>query len=202
MGWPNFERLDGPKMKSENNDRKRKQGRGERSRIENIPHLTSETKIAADETMMSNNHRIKSLALIAPVLLIDAVGSFIAPSGIATPSRHTSLVSPLNYLNSEDEQDQTNEVPTRPKKTRRRSFVHHLDRLLTDLQMTQSHLRHHHFLSGNYAPVDKEHFQVEVEVVEGEIPKGIWGAFLRNGPNPRREWMKKRYHWFDGRKYF
>ena len=67
--------------------------------------------------------------------------------------------------------------------------------------MTQYHLQYHPHLSGNYAPVDKENFEVEVEVVEGQIPKGIWGAFCRNGPNPKREWQRKRYHWFDGREY-
>ena len=39
-----------------------------------------------------------------------------------------------------------------------------------------------------------------VEVVEGEIPKPkeLYGAFLRNGPNPCFEKAVKRYHWFDG----
>ena len=37
-----------------------------------------------------------------------------------------------------------------------------------------------------------------VEVVEGEIPKELYGAFLRNGPNPCFEKAVKRYHWFDG----
>jgi hypothetical protein len=178
----------------ENNDTRRQQG------LQTFK-LTNQQQ---NKTMIRNYHiKSASLVLIAPLLFIDSVGSFIAPLGfVAAPSRYASLVSPLNYLNSDDERDQINEEPTRPKKNRRRSFIHHLDRLLTDLQMTQSHLRHHHFLSGNYAPVDKENFQVEVELVEGEIPRSIWGAFLRNGPNPRREWMKKRYHWFDGREYF
>ena len=37
-----------------------------------------------------------------------------------------------------------------------------------------------------------------VEVVEGAIPKELYGAFLRNGPNPCFEKAVKRYHWFDG----
>jgi len=37
-----------------------------------------------------------------------------------------------------------------------------------------------------------------VEVVQGEIPKELYGAFLRNGPNPCFEKAVKRYHWFDG----
>jgi hypothetical protein len=79
----------------------------------------------------------------------------------------------------------------------------------------------------NYAPVKKEHVAMpvsiiynisilscmdmrlthnlvsftltsQVEVVEGEIPKELYGAFLRNGPNPCFEKAVKRYHWFDG----
>ena len=38
----------------------------------------------------------------------------------------------------------------------------------------------------------------QVEVVQGEIPKELYGAFLRNGPNPCFEKAVKRYHWFDG----
>ena len=47
----------------------------------------------------------------------------------------------------------------------------------------------------------KEHVAVPVEVVEGEIPTSLCGAFLRNGPNPLFKQQKKRYHWFDGRKF-
>ena len=50
----------------------------------------------------------------------------------------------------------------------------------------------------NYAPVKKEHVAMPVEVVEGAIPKELYGAFLRNGPNPCFEKAVKRYHWFDG----
>jgi len=50
----------------------------------------------------------------------------------------------------------------------------------------------------NYAPVKKEHVAMPVEVVQGEIPKELYGAFLRNGPNPCFEKAVKRYHWFDG----
>lgn len=140
---------------------------------------------------------------VAAFLLLHIAGSaaFIsAPaSGIAHSlvSRRVSSLPPLRYLNSEDERDEQNNAV--PKKKKRRSLIHSLDRLLTDFQMTSFHLKHHPFLSGNYAPVDKELFQVEVEAVEGQIPRSIWGAFCRNGPNPKREWMTKRFHWFDGR---
>ena len=50
----------------------------------------------------------------------------------------------------------------------------------------------------NYAPVKKEHVAMPVEVVQGAIPKELYGAFLRNGPNPCFEKAVKRYHWFDG----
>ena len=77
----------------------------------------------------------------------------------------------------------------------RRSFLHQLDRFLTILQGTSAHLKRHTFLSGNFAPVSEEHVQVPVEVVEGQIPEGLDGAFCRNGPNPVIGWQKKRYHW-------
>ena len=69
---------------------------------------------------------------------------------------------------------------------------------------TQYHLRNHTFLSGNFAPVREEHVAVPVQVVEGEIPGALYGAFCRNGPNPLfgTKAQKKRYHWFDGRKYY
>jgi hypothetical protein len=148
------------------------------------------------QAMHYQHSYVKSLAAL--ILLHVASHAFTPPTPIVnTPhyaSRHTSLFPPLHYLSSDEEM--SNKVP---KKKKPRSLLHRLDRLLTDLQMTQSHLRHHPFLSGNYAPVDKEHCQANVEVVEGSIPMGIWGAFCRNGPNPKRRWMRKRYHWFDGR---
>ena len=140
------------------------------------------------------------------------INAFLAPTSMThgRPSRHASL-TPLQYLTGDEEPEQepiignnNNKENHPPKKNTkpRRTLLHQLDRLLTELQMTQSHIRHHPFLSGNYAPVDRENFEVDVTVVEGEIPRGIWGAFCRNGPNPpRREGMRKRYHWFDGREY-
>lgn len=64
---------------------------------------------------------------------------------------------------------------------------------------TDDHLRKNTFLTGNFAPVSKEHVSLPVEVVEGSIPLNLNGAFCRNGPNPIRNVQKKRYHWFDGR---
>jgi hypothetical protein len=66
---------------------------------------------------------------------------------------------------------------------------------------TDDHLRKHTFLTGNFAPVSKEHVSLPVEVVEGSIPSNLNGAFCRNGPNPIRDIQKKRYHWFDGREF-
>ena len=155
-----------------------------------------------EETAMA--HSSKSLAALLLVHIIGSAAPFITPSGIATThraSRHASLLPPLRYLNSEDERDDRDNASFERPKKKRRSLIHRLDRLLTDFQMPSYHLQHHPYLSGNYAPVEKEHFQVDVEVVEGQIPKSIWGAFCRNGPNPKRERMEKRYHWFDGRKF-
>ena len=63
---------------------------------------------------------------------------------------------------------------------------------------TTKHLEKHAFLRGNFAPVSEEHVALPVEIVEGELPLGLDGAFLRNGPNPIRSMQRKRYHWFDG----
>lgn len=48
-----------------------------------------------------------------------------------------------------------------------------------------------------YAPIDKEIFVEELQVIEGEIPADFSGAYVRNGPNPKYEPMG-RHHWFDG----
>ena len=90
----------------------------------------------------------------------------------------------------------TNTATTTTTTKRRRSFLHQLDRFLTLLQDTSSHLKRHTFLSGNFAPVSEEHIQVPVQIVEGSIPAGFGdGCFCRNGPNPILEMQRKRYHW-------
>jgi carotenoid cleavage dioxygenase len=53
------------------------------------------------------------------------------------------------------------------------------------------------YLHGLFAPVCTPTEPVPVPVVEGELPVELFGAYLRNGPNPRHE-PRNRYHWFDG----
>lgn len=51
------------------------------------------------------------------------------------------------------------------------------------------------YLAGNFAPVASEDdFDLEIT---GEIPKGLHGAFYRNGPNPQFD-PGSDYHWFGG----
>ena len=97
--------------------------------------------------------------------------------------------------NDDDDDASSSSTTTPPPRRPRRSFLHQLDRFLTILQNTSSHLKKHTFLSGNFAPVSEEHVQVPVKVVEGELPAGLDGAFCRNGPNPIVSQQKKRYHW-------
>jgi len=52
------------------------------------------------------------------------------------------------------------------------------------------------FLRGNFAPI-QDQIQVEGLSVVGEIPRGLDGMLVRNGPNPRFSPLGK-YHWFDG----
>ena len=54
----------------------------------------------------------------------------------------------------------------------------------------------HPYLSGPYAPIDTE-IDVTLEVVEGEVPRDLFGAYVRNGPNPKRAPLGA-HHWFDG----
>ena len=52
------------------------------------------------------------------------------------------------------------------------------------------------FLSGNFAPVRTEDdFQLEVT---GEVPPGLHGVLIRNGPNPQFEPLDPKHHWFLG----
>ena len=100
-----------------------------------------------------------------------------------------------NHNDDDDASTSSSSTTTPPPRRPRRSFLHQLDRFLTILQNTSSHLKKHTFLSGNFAPVSEEHVQVPVKVVEGELPAGLDGAFCRNGPNPIISQQKKRYHW-------
>ncbi len=53
------------------------------------------------------------------------------------------------------------------------------------------------YLHGLYAPVVRELERTPLELVAGEIPTDLHGAYLRNSPNPRHRPLN-RYHWFDG----
>lgn len=52
------------------------------------------------------------------------------------------------------------------------------------------------FLSGNFAPVQKE-ITVNTLQVKGKLPSNLSGMFVRNSPNPQWEPIGQ-YHWFDG----
>ena len=53
------------------------------------------------------------------------------------------------------------------------------------------------YLHGPYTPVVSEITAVDLEVTEGTIPDDLYGAYLRNGPNPVLA-PRGLYHWFDG----
>ncbi len=52
------------------------------------------------------------------------------------------------------------------------------------------------YLHGLYAPVVDE-VEADDLPVSGELPRDLFGSYLRNGPNPRFAPLN-RYHWFDG----
>ncbi|GIL78894.1 hypothetical protein Vretimale_112 [Volvox reticuliferus] len=52
------------------------------------------------------------------------------------------------------------------------------------------------YLSGNFAPVSDELLE-ELEIVEGKVPEGLNGCYVRTGPNPFFKPVAG-YHWFDG----
>ncbi|CAD7696356.1 unnamed protein product [Ostreobium quekettii] len=57
------------------------------------------------------------------------------------------------------------------------------------------------YLEGNFLPVreaEDPSIGDNLKVIEGSIPAGLRGAFLRNGPNPTRRPFKGKHHWFDG----
>lgn len=53
------------------------------------------------------------------------------------------------------------------------------------------------YLHGLFAPIQTERTVEELTVVEGELPRDLWGGYFRNGPNAVHA-PKNRYHWFDG----
>jgi len=79
------------------------------------------------------------------------------------------------------------------------SVIEQVDNFLTKLQDWEDSLNNHIYLHNNYAPVSDEHRAVPAKVVEGALPEGLNGLFVRNGPNPnpKHKWDKG-YHWFDG----
>lgn len=52
------------------------------------------------------------------------------------------------------------------------------------------------YLAGSYAPVFSEDV-FTLQPIAGEIPRDLFGVFVRNGPNPRFA-APGRHHWFDG----
>jgi carotenoid cleavage dioxygenase len=52
------------------------------------------------------------------------------------------------------------------------------------------------YLKGLYSPVRAETTALELAVI-GEIPRDLYGAFVRNGPNPAQA-PAGLHHWFDG----
>ena len=61
-----------------------------------------------------------------------------------------------------------------------------------DIASTEKKLHWH--LKGNWAPVEKELTESELQV-KGEIPKDLSGLFVRNGFNPVSGYSD---HWFFG----
>jgi carotenoid cleavage dioxygenase len=53
------------------------------------------------------------------------------------------------------------------------------------------------YLRGIHAPTVHETTAVDLRVVEGELPRDLYGAYVRNGPNSVFE-PTNLYHWFDG----
>ena len=53
------------------------------------------------------------------------------------------------------------------------------------------------YLHGAFTPICTEVEADDLEVVQGQIPTDLNGAYFRNGPNPVHE-PRTRYHWFDG----
>jgi carotenoid cleavage dioxygenase len=53
------------------------------------------------------------------------------------------------------------------------------------------------YLQGIHAPTTHETTAFELPVVSGEVPKDLFGAYVRNGPNQVFE-PTNLYHWFDG----
>lgn len=55
----------------------------------------------------------------------------------------------------------------------------------------------HPYLHGPFAPTDREYAAEALEVVEGEVPTDLFGAYVLNGPSQRFQPVN-RYHYYDG----
>ena len=55
----------------------------------------------------------------------------------------------------------------------------------------------HPNLTGNYAPLRME-CDIKDLIIEGEVPKDLFGSYYRNGPDPQFPPMGGQYHWFAG----
>ena len=53
------------------------------------------------------------------------------------------------------------------------------------------------YLHGPYTPVVSEVTAIDLKVNAGKVPDDLYGAYMRQGPNPIFE-PKGPYHWFDG----
>ena len=53
------------------------------------------------------------------------------------------------------------------------------------------------YLQGNFAPVLEEVTANDLPVT-GQVPEGLQGRYLRNGPNPVSPPEPSSYHWFTG----
>jgi len=78
-------------------------------------------------------------------------------------------------------------------------FFSPLQRLLDDLQAWArgENPWSQKFLTGNFRPAVIEGFTNNLPVTRGQLPAGLSGEFVRNGPNPKYI-PKGGYHWFDG----
>lgn len=62
---------------------------------------------------------------------------------------------------------------------------------------TNIHGRINPYLTGNFAPLRSEDEFADLKIT-GEMPKGLSGAYYRNGPNPQFEPRDPNHHWFAG----
>ncbi|KAE9592722.1 hypothetical protein Lal_00028666 [Lupinus albus] len=86
-------------------------------------------------------------------------------------------------------------VQPKPRKGFISIVIDLLEKLLVKLFYNSS--RPHHYLAGNFAPVDDETPPTKDLHVIGYLPDCLNGEFVRVGPNPKFAPVAG-YHWFDG----